>query len=104
MNIIAGHALYAELQVEKDAMVPKTEAGYDSADLCRWQSRKAGRGIVGAHIVRSTYGWSVRYDSGLQNWGLLRAARGSADTSREAAVAFCIAWVAADPAHRYAWE
>jgi hypothetical protein len=104
MNIIAGQALYAELEAERTRLVSRTEAGYNSADLCRWQERKAGRGIVGAQVVESNYGYSVRYDSGLQNWGLLRPSRGAADTSRQAAVEFCIAWVAADPAHRYAWE
>ena len=41
---------------------------YSSEPLCEWQRDVSRRGIVGAEIVESMYGWSVRYDSGLQNW------------------------------------
>jgi len=106
MNIVAGQELYAQLQAEKAARVSKTPNGYDSETLCKLQQSQAGRGIVGAQIVDSLYGFSVRYDSGLQNWGLLRATRGlpKEQTTREAAIAFCEEWVARDPSHRYAWE
>lgn len=104
MNIIAGHRLYADLQAEKGRLVRKTANGYDSEALCKLQQNQAGRGILGAQIVLSNYGYSVRYDSGLQGWGILRPARGQADASREAAIAFCQAWVAQDPGGRYAWE
>jgi hypothetical protein len=104
MNIVAGHDLYARLQAEKAALVPLGARGYDSEALCRLQRAQAARGILGAQIVASNYGFSVRYDSGLQDWGLLRRSRDCADRSREAAVAFCEAWVAHDPERRYAWE
>jgi len=32
-------------------------------------------GVIGIHLVRSLYGWSVRYASGLQNFGLIRPSR-----------------------------
>jgi hypothetical protein len=104
MNIIAGQAIWDAMQDEKARHVPIGAGGYQSEALCKLQRSWAGRGIIGAQIVQSNYGWSVRYDSGLQNWGILRASRGAADPSHEAAVAFCREWVAEDPAGRYAWE
>ena len=32
-------------------------------------------GVIGIVLVRSLYGWSVRYASGLQNFGLIRPSR-----------------------------
>lgn len=104
ITIIAGGDLYAALQAEKAARVQRKPRGFDSEQLCRLQESQAGRGILGAQIVLSNYGYSVRYDSGLQGWAILRPARGQADASHEAAVAFCHAWVAGNPASRYAWE
>jgi hypothetical protein len=104
--IVAGQDLYAELQAEKARLVPLRGESYDSDVLCRLQRNQSARGILGAQIVESMYGFSVRYDSGLQNWGILRGSRGrpASETTREAAVAFCIEWVARDPERRYAWE
>lgn len=52
-------------------------------------------------IVQSIYGQSVRYDSGLQNFGLVLSGRG---ITLDEAEAFCRDWVAQDPEHRYAWR
>jgi hypothetical protein len=46
---------------------------------------------------------TVRIDRKTRN-PVARDLRGAADASHAAAVAFCIAWVAQDPARRYAWE
>lgn len=104
LTIVAGGELYASLQAEKRAAVQETGLGFNSEQLCALQRKQAGRGILGAQIVRSMYGYSVRYDSGLQEWGLLKSARGAADASFAAALEFCRQWVAADPARRYAWH
>jgi hypothetical protein len=104
MILVAGAELYAELQAEKRALVEENARGFNSEQLCALQRKVAARGVVGAQIVKSMYGFSVRYDSGLQDWGLLKTSRGSADPSLEAAEAFCREWVAADPTHRYAWK
>ena len=59
--------------------------------------------IVGVELVDSNYGWSVRYNSGLQNFGIVAGCRnGQLDGTREAAEAFARDWVARDPARRYA--
>lgn len=106
MILIAGAELYEATRAEKLAMVSQTPAGFNSEQLCKLQERQAGRGLLGAQIVESIYGFSVRYDSGLQEWGLLRPSRGLPEDQRtlEAAEAWCRDWVARDPAHRYAWK
>ena len=104
MNIVVGQELYAKLQAEKAERVAKAGEFYSSEPLCEWQREVSRRGILGAHIVQSMYGFSVRYDSGLQNFGILHASRGAADPSREAAIDFAKAWVAQDPSRRYVWE
>jgi len=72
--------------------------------LIKAQETQAKRGILGAQLVRSMYGWSVRYDSGLQGWGLLASTRsGQLDGSFKAAVEWAENWQAQDPARRYAW-
>jgi hypothetical protein len=106
MIFIAGQDLYESMQAERTAAIEASGIPYGygrSEVLCRVQEKQAGRGLTGAQIVRSMYGFSVRYDSGLQNWGLLKSARGSSDPSLEAAKQFCLDWVAQAPNSRYAW-
>jgi hypothetical protein len=104
MTIVAGEALVDALQAETKARVPWGCGGYKSEPLCRLQGEQVARGIYGAEIVRSNYGCSVRYDSGLQNFGLLASSRsGYLDGTLEHAVAWATKWVAEDPARRYAW-
>ena len=104
MILIAGQELHAAMQAEKAAIVEQSVLGFNSEQLCALQRKQAGRGIVGACIVKSMYGFSVRYDSGLQDFGIIKSARGSSDPSLEAAIEFCKAWVAQAPASRYAWH
>jgi hypothetical protein len=100
VNIIAGQALYDALQAEKARRCRR-----NAEDLCRVQEEIARRGIVGAQLVQSIYGWGVRYDSGLQNWGLIASSRAKqVDGTLEDAERFALAWVAEDPARRYAWR
>ena len=84
MNIVAGQELYAKLQAEKAARVAKAGEFYSSEPLCEWQRDVSRRGIVGAEIVESMYGWSVRYDSGLQNWASCGRPEASRQTSEPA--------------------
>lgn len=106
-QIVAGQELHAALVAEREALIPKVGNLYSSEPLCALQRAQAGRGILGAELVESLYGWTVRYDSGLQNWGLLARTRrrgGELDGTLEAAAAWATAWVAQDPARRYAWR
>lgn len=105
-NIVAGLALVEQLRTEKAAAVPRGQypGTYATDPLRRWQEKVAIRGVRGVELVPSVYGVSVRYDGGLQGFGLLAGRRTGLDGSREAAVAFAEKWVAADPQRRYAWE
>jgi|SRR5262245_58687657 len=105
MVIVAGEPLVDALSAETLRRCEWTGAGFASTDLCTLQRERAQRGIVGAEIVESLYGHSVRYDSGLQDFGLLASARAKqVDGTLEAAEEFCRQWVAKDPARRYAWR
>lgn len=105
MTIVAGDELLVAMEAEQRAMVPETGRGFASEHLCELQRKQARRGILGVEIVKSNYGYSVRYDSGLQNWGLLASSKSrQLDGSFEAAAAWATAWVAQDPERRYAWS
>lgn len=96
--VVAGAALVAELTSAREAL-PK----FNDEALCALQRAEARRGILGVEIAESMYGWSVRYNSGLQNFALLASSRrGDLDGTYEAAEKFAIDWVAADPERRYA--
>src|SRR6266704_6397224 len=71
MIIVAGHNLVAAMEAEQKAKVRWTGCGYDSDELAVLQRDHSKRGIKGVEIVQSIKGNSVRYDSGLQNFGLL---------------------------------
>ena len=102
---LAGLALVDALEAEKKARVPFTGHGYESEALCRIQREHSARGIIGAEVVCSNYGHSVRYDSGLQNFGLLASSKhGQLDGTLDAADAWVKQWVAQDPTRRYAWR
>lgn len=104
MVIVAGEALVDEMTAKRKATIPHNGFGYDSEKLCELQRNEAARGIRGVEIVRSNYGHSVRYDSGLQNFGLLAGSKsGQLDGTLEDAIRYAKAWVAADPNRRYAW-
>lgn len=105
IRLVAGAVLYEKLREEKRNTIPQNAAGYfESESLCRLQVQRANRGILGATLVLSMYGWSVRYDSGLQNFGLIASCRcGMLDGSLQMAEEFCRKWVAADPERRYAY-
>lgn len=105
MVIVAGEQLVDQLTAEQQATVRHTGSGFASDQLCALQQRRAARGVLGAEIVVSNHGCSVRYDSGLQNFGLLAGSKcGMLDGTLEHAVQWATAWVAQDPSRRYAWR
>lgn len=109
MQIVVGQEVHAALQAEKERTVPHSkkpgmEQYFESEPLCRWQSECYQRGVRGVQIVKSIYGYSVRYDSGLANFGLLASSRqGELDGSFEDAVRYASEWCGQDPERRYAW-
>jgi hypothetical protein len=78
------------------------EGTFESEGLCKVQEDQWARGRRGARLHRTMYGWSVRHDSGLENWGILYSQRHLPESERTlaAAVAFGTAWVNEDPEHR----
>lgn len=105
MIIVAGHELVDAMSAEQIARVPYGCGGFKSEELCVLQREQAGRGIIGAEIVQSNYGCSVRYDSGLQNFGLLASSRTKqVDGTLADAERWVTNWVSKDPTRRYAWR
>jgi hypothetical protein len=99
-NTIAGQDVLDVIAQHKAATVlpSKRRPGcLDSETLCAHQRRMAGLGFIGAEIVPTIRGYSLRYDSGLQDWGLI--VRGLA--TYEDAVVAAMQWQAKDPSHRY---
>lgn len=103
MIIVAGQELIDRLDAEKAARVAQSACGFDSEQLCAIQREQAARGVLGVELVKAIHGWGARYDSGLQNFGLLRTSY-DLGGSLEAAEAYARDWVSADPSRRYAWR
>lgn len=80
MIIVAGEELVDALSAETKARCQWTGSGYASDQLCQLQREQAARGIVGVEIVYN----SVRYDSGLQGFGLLARSRDIGGTLEDA--------------------
>lgn len=70
--------------------------------LCQAQRDLSAIGFVQLELVRSLYGWSIRYRSGLQNFALFspsvdRIKRAIGDASIERKLEIAQAWVQARP-------
>jgi hypothetical protein len=104
MRIVAGEHIVDQMSAEQTASVPRNGFGFESEALCGLQREQSARGIVGCEVIQSSYGCSVRYDSGLQDFGLLAGSRsGVLDGSLADAERWATDWVNKDPDHRYAW-
>lgn len=99
---VAGQELVQRMNVEQQERCKWTGYGYNSDQLCKLQSEWEARGIIGVEIVKSIYGYSVRYDSGLQGFGLVMRSQDIGGTL-EAAIDWVKAWVAEKPDCRYGW-
>jgi len=99
LKFIAGETLWNTLQAEKIQKVSQNAAGYFcSRELIQLQSDWSYRGIVGAELIESMHGWTVRYDSGIQNWSLI-----AADMTKGEVIEYAMSWVAMDPTRRYSY-
>jgi hypothetical protein len=99
MIIVAGQAVYDRLQEERRSRVSQGES------LPGVQEKQFASGFLGAEIVESNYGFSVRHDTGLMNWGLIASSRSKeVDGTVEDAERAARDWVARDPDRRYAWR
>lgn len=77
-----------------DEMLTLTNRG---EALVALQVSQAQRGRLSAHLVRSIYGWTVRYASGLQNFAIIHKS-GSKNIAN--ALSFGINWANQDPNNR----
>ena len=69
--------------------------------LCALQESQSARGYLPAELVKSIFGWAVRYASGLQSRGILFGYRITGrKASREEAIAWGKAWAAQDSDNR----
>ncbi|MYM92675.1 hypothetical protein [Duganella vulcania] len=101
--VFAGKEVHAEMEAEANRIAPLQLGLRDSEVLSRLQKSQSKRGYIGVELVNSAYGWSVRYDSGTRDFGLLAGARrGNIDGSLKSAIDWATRWVEEDPAHRYA--
>lgn len=105
-TVVAGQAVAERVAAYKKEQVilsTKVPGCYESNGLVGFQKRMNLAGYLEAEIVKSNYGYSLRFASGLQNFGLIRAARGLplAETTYEAAVDYAKDWQSIDPEYRY---
>jgi hypothetical protein len=100
--IVVGADVLAAYTAEKERAVPKVAGGYfESEALWKFAERTAGQ-FVEAELVKSIYGYSVRYASGVHNFGLLASSRmGVVDGTLEDAERWAREWQGEDPQRRY---
>lgn len=97
-RVLAGDAVVAQQRAELEALPDR------GTSLTAWQEAQHRADIRGVEVVESAYGWSVRAASGLDDFALLASVRrGNVDGTWAAAEAFAVAWVAEDPARRFAF-
>jgi hypothetical protein len=103
--IVAGQDVADKISALKTQYVipsMKMPGCYDSETLCTFQRKVSQGGYVEAEIVESMYGFSVRYASGLHDFGLIFSARSKeVDGTLEGAIAAAQQWQAADPSRRF---
>lgn len=101
-KIVAGQDVFdAQTARKAAALGPMPATGFPSDALCQWQRSEAKHGIVEAEIVESIHGYSLRYASGMHDFGLIARAREMGDGTFDAAVAFAKSWQADDAARRF---
>ena len=99
LKFIAGEETWNELQAEKVLKVSQNARGFNSRELIILQGEWSRRGVLGAELVESSMrGWTLRYDSGIQNWSII-----AADMTKGEVIDYAMSWVAMDPTRRYVY-
>jgi hypothetical protein len=94
-NIVAGQDVYDAYRARR--LTALGMGPHDSEALCEFQKREARHGLVEAEIVKTIYGHSLRYASGLHDFGLIGRKLGTL----EQATQFAVNWQAQDPERRF---
>jgi hypothetical protein len=77
-TIIAGQDVadrIAALKAKNVLPSRKRPGCFDSESLCAHQRHVSDAGYIEAQIVETLHGYSLRYASGLQNFGLIRSSQ-----------------------------
>jgi hypothetical protein len=99
---IVGQDLVDALEAEKLTRVKKNGPYFESESLSAWHCELSRRGITGATITPSMYGYSLRYDCGTRDFAIIAGSRmGMLDGSYEDAERYAREWAAKDPSARY---
>jgi len=77
--------------------VSKVGDCFESNNLCNLQVNQFARGRLSANLIRSMYGWTVRYASGLQDFAIIHSSR---KFNIQEALEFGIKWANEDPENR----
>lgn len=76
--VLVGAEVEAALYADKVARVARSAFYadfFESESLCTWQSEMHARGYCAVVLTKSVLGWSVRYRSGLDGFGVLAGVR-----------------------------
>ena len=97
-TILAGESVVDTLRAENASLENLDPLRFDfNEELCALQRRQSNRGYVPAHLVKSMYGWTLRYASGLQGFSIITRLGKDFDTAVEGARE----WASDAPDHRY---
>jgi len=96
-TLLAGDPTAWDNEVRERCQPGKQPGTFASADLCQVQVDQARRGRLEAELVRSVYGWTVRYASGLQGRAIIYR---TGEHSPALALKLGREWVDRDPANR----
>jgi hypothetical protein len=93
--LIAGNPTKWDNEIREK--VGKVGSTFESKSLSEMQIEQASKGRLSANLIRSIYGWTVRYASGLQDFSILYASR---KFDIKQALEFGIEWANNDPENR----
>lgn len=99
MKTIAGQPAADEIAayVKANATPSKIQPGcFESESLCRAQAELHRQGYREAEIYATVYGFSLRYSSGLDNFGMIKTKL----PTLLSALAASVEWVKVDPLKR----
>src|SRR3979490_91481 len=105
-TVFFGQDVHAALDAERvlECVASKRYPGcFESDSLCRWQSEVFQRGFRGACLSETIFGWSVRSDTGLENFRILAGHRSGElpNATKEQALEGARNWQAEAPTLRY---
>lgn len=106
-KVIAGNEAADIINAEHAALrlnhaSTKAPGCIESEALCNWQQAVSRRGFCEAEIVKSIYGYYVRYASGLNDFAILAGTRSrQVNGTLEDAIRWSKEWVSQDPSRRY---